>query len=181
MLLHTCCAPCALPIIENLLAKQKAQNLVLYFCNPNIYPEEEYQKRLAGVQKISQIYKLKLAVEDYDHRQWLTYLKDSLPHRLEYYPENDTRCLACFRFRLEQAAAFAIQNNLHDFATTLSVNRFKNIGMINQYGQELAQLHHLRYVIFELDHEEAYQKELELVKKYDLYSQNYCGCEFSMP
>jgi len=50
MLLHVCCAPCALPIIEYLLEK-KVKDITLYFYNSNIYPREEYNKRLKDVEK----------------------------------------------------------------------------------------------------------------------------------
>jgi len=180
MLLHTCCAPCALPIIEYLLTEKKVKGLTLYFYNPNIYPEEEYKKRLREVKKISKIYNLKLIVGEYEHDKWLEYLKKSLPHHLESYPENNERCLNCFCFRLDKTAEFAKKNNFHDFTTTLSVNRFKNTNFMNNYGQRLAKENNLNYVILELDPNKAYQKELELIKKYNLYSQKYCGCEFSM-
>ena len=43
LLLHTCCAPCSAAIIEYLLA----QNIrpVLFYFNPNIYPQSEYETR----------------------------------------------------------------------------------------------------------------------------------------
>jgi len=180
MLLHVCCAPCALPIIEYLLIEKKAKDLTLYFYNPNIYPEQEYQKRLKEVEKIAKIYKLKLITGKYEHNKWLEYLKKSLPHSLESYQENNERCLNCFCFRLDKTAEFAKNNNFNEFTTTLSVNRFKDINFMNNYGKGLAKEYNLNYVILDLDPHKAHQKEQELVKKYNIYRQKYCGCEFSM-
>ena len=43
ILLHTCCAPCSSAIIECLM--QHNITPVIYYCNPNIYPLEEYNIR----------------------------------------------------------------------------------------------------------------------------------------
>jgi hypothetical protein len=196
MLLHTCCAPCALPIIdgstlltinperrrriEYLSKEKRIKDIVLYFYNPNIYPEKEYQTRLEEVKKISKIYNLKLIIGEYEHNKWLTYLRKALSHPLDSYPENSERCLNCFCFRLEKTAAFAKENNFNSFTTTLSVNRFKDTKFINNYGQRLAKKYALDYLILDIDPYQAHKKEQELVKKYNLYSQKYCGCEFSM-
>jgi len=177
ILLHTCCAPCALPIIEYLLGKK---DITLYFYNPNIYPEEEYQKRLKEVEKISKIYNLKLIIGEYEHDKWLAYLKKSLPHPLTSYPENDERCLSCFRFRLDKSAKFAKDNNFNEFTTTLSVNRFKDTKFMDNYGQKIAKEYGLHYMVLNLEPYQAHEKEKGLVKKHNLYSQKYCGCEFSL-
>lgn len=179
MLLHTCCAVCALPIIEYLL-KEKVRDITLYFYNPNLYPEEEYNKRLKDVEKISKIYKLKLIVGKYEHSRWLDYIKKSLPQSPEEYLENSDRCLSCFRFRLEETAEFAKKNNFNEFATTLSMNRFKNVDYVNQCAKKLAKEYQLVYKTFDLDPNKAYGIGLQLTKKYNLYRQKYCGCEFSM-
>jgi len=179
MLLHTCCAVCALPIIEYLLKEKKVKDITLYFYNPNIYPKEEYDRRLKDVKKIAKIYKLKFVNGRYKYNEWLEYIKKSLPQLPEEYLENSDRCLSCFRFRLEKTVEFAKKNNFNEFNTTLSVNRFKNIDYINQYAKELAKKHQLIYKTFNLNPNKAHKVNLELTKKYGLYRQKYCGCEFS--
>ncbi len=180
MLIHTCCAPCALPIIEYLLNQKQNKDIVLYFYNPNIYPKQEHIKRLEQVKKISKIYNLKLIIDEYEHDKWLEYLKKSLLYSLESYPENDKRCLSCFSFRLDKTVEFAKENGFKEFATTLSINRFKDIKFINDYGFKIAKQNNLKYITFDLEPFQAYQKEQELIKKHNLYSQKYCGCEFSI-
>lgn len=180
MLLHTCCATCALPIIEYLLTEEKVEDITLYFYNPNIYPKEEYNKRLKDIEKIAKIYKLKIVEGEYKHNEWLDYIKKSLFQSPGKYPENSERCLSCFRFRLEKTAEFAKKNKFDEFGTTLSINRFKNVDYINQYAKKLAKEHQLVYKIFNLDVNKAYEVSLELTRKYNLYRQKYCGCEFSI-
>jgi len=180
MLLHTCCATCALPIIEYLLTEKKVKDITLYFYNPNIYPKEEYNKRLKDVEKIAKIYKLEFVDEGYAHNKWLDYIKKSLPQSPERYLENSDRCLTCFRFRLEKTAEFAKKNNFDEFGTTLSVNRFKNTEFINKYGKFLANKYKIKYKELDIDFNKAYELGLKLSKKYNFYQQKYCGCEFSM-
>ena len=43
VLLHTCCAPCSSAIIECLM--QNGITPTIYYCNPNIYPQQEYEIR----------------------------------------------------------------------------------------------------------------------------------------
>ena len=42
ILLHSCCAPCSTAVIERL---KDEFEMVIFYYNPNIYPEEEYLKR----------------------------------------------------------------------------------------------------------------------------------------
>jgi len=179
LLLHTCCAPCALPIIEYLLTFKTAKEIVLYFYNPNIFPKAEYQKRLQALKKIAHLYHLKLITGSYEHQKWLNYLKNNLTQPLNSYQENQERCLKCFEFRLHQAIQFAQENHFDEWTTTLSVNRFKDVNFINQYGQQLSQKFSVKYLYLNLDSYIAHQRERELVKQYNIYSQKYCGCEFS--
>ncbi len=180
MLLHTCCAVCVLPIIEYLLKERRVKDITLYFYNPNIYPKEEYDKRLKDVEKIAKIYKLKFVNGGYKYNEWLDCIKKSLPQLPEEYLENSDRCLSCFCFRLEKTVEFAKKNNFNEFNTTLSVNRFKNVDYINQYAKKLAKRDQLTYKTLKIDPRQAYKDGLGLSKKHNLYRQKYCGCEFSM-
>ena len=54
VLLHTCCAPCSSAIIEYLLAN--GIEPVIYYCNPNIHPYEEYLIRKDDVQDMPRLW-----------------------------------------------------------------------------------------------------------------------------
>ena len=43
VLLHSCCAPCSSAIIECMLAN--GIRPTVFYCNPNIYPQAEYETR----------------------------------------------------------------------------------------------------------------------------------------
>ena len=173
LLLHVCCAPCSLPFIE------KTKDLTLYFFNPNIYPEKEYSKRLKEVKKIASIYNLELFEGEYNHGKWLDFVRQNLTKPPGNYPENDERCLECFKFRLAETASFAKEHHFDEFATSLSLSLFKDAGFINNFAEILAKKYSLKYRELSLKPQDAFRKGLELSKKYHLYRQKYCGCEFS--
>jgi len=180
MLLHTCCGPCALPIIEYFKKEKPDEKLVLLFYNPNIYPKSEYLKRYLQVKKIAKIYQLKPYRGPYQPKKWLKFLKKNLSQAPESYLENSQRCQQCFAFRLKYTAAFAKKFHFKNFGTTLSINRFKDAKFINQVGEELAKICHLKYETFPLDIHQAEKISRELSQKYQIYRQKYCGCQFSL-
>ena len=69
VLLHCCCAPCATSVTERVIKTVKP---VLYFYNPNIYPENEYIKRLHELEKLAAYFSLELIAEDYDEGEFLS-------------------------------------------------------------------------------------------------------------
>ncbi len=180
LILHTCCAPCALPIIDFFLHKTP-KKIILYWENSNIFPFEEYQRRLQEVQKIAKIYHLQLYQGEYRHQEWLSYIKNHLSHPPAFYKENGERCLYCFRFRLEKVVNFCVKNQYKEWTTTLSVNRWKNTNFINSLGRELSVKYKLHYFNIPLEPKSAYQRGVKLSHQYQIYRQKYCGCEFSLP
>ena len=68
VLLHTCCAPCSSAIIECMM--QHHITPVIYYCNPNIYPQEEYIIRKEECTRYAQSLGLEIIDADYDHENW---------------------------------------------------------------------------------------------------------------
>lgn len=166
LLLHVCCGPCSTQAIETLIKDFKIT--VLYF-NPNINPKEEYSKRLIEAKKVAKIYNLKLISLEYDHAKWLNAVKG-----LETEKENGNRCEECFRFRLKKTKELA--ENFDYFTTSLTVSPFKDSNKINKIGQEFKE----KYLTCNFKDNDGYKKSIELSKRYNLYRQKYCGCEFSL-
>jgi hypothetical protein len=181
LLLNVCCAPCSLPVIDHLLKKGlPSKELALYFFGPNIYPKDEYSKRLEAARGVASIYGLEFFTGEYEHEEWLEYIKLNLSNPPESYPENSARCLACFAFRIDRTAAFSREKSIDEFALTLSVSRFKDVGFVNSYGETAAIKNGLDYMPLTLDAEQAHQLGLRLSKEHGVYRQKYCGCEFSL-
>ena len=53
LLLHACCAPCS---SHTLWLLDKYFRITLYFCNPNIAPEEEYDYRREELKRLYKKY-----------------------------------------------------------------------------------------------------------------------------
>ncbi len=175
ILLHACCAPCSAYVIQEL--KKQGFNSSLFFCNPNIYPYDEYLKRMQELKKYCQKEKINF-IEDKQttHSQWL---KKIIKYGQE--KEGGLRCLECFKFRLARTAELAEKHNCKYFASTLSISPHKNSEQINQIGEKLAQEKKLNFVAQNWKKQDGFKKSCQISNKENFYRQNYCGCEFSMP
>lgn len=172
MLLHTCCANCALHPYETL---KNDFEVTLYFYNPNIHPEEEYKKRLVYAKEAADNYSLALIEAPYDKNNWL--------HVTNGYgdnPEGGQRCEICINMRLEKTAVFAVENGYGIFATTLSVSPHKNSKIINNAGKILSEKYGIEFFDADFKKQDGFKKTMELSRELDLYRQNYCGCTYSI-
>lgn len=127
LLLHTCCAPCSGAIIETLL--KEGVRPTIYYCNPNIYPYEEYLKRKDECSRYAAECGLDMVDADYNHETWLQCV-----HGLEDEPERGLRCSACFRHRLLSSAQYALAHGFDTLATTLASSRWKDLSQVNAAG-----------------------------------------------
>lgn len=172
VLLHSCCAPCSSHVVT--LLKEYFDVTVLYY-NPNIYPLEEYLKRKNEQIKLLEILNIPIMDIDYDHNEFKENVKG-----LEDEKEGGARCNKCFALRLEKTAILAQLNQFEYFCTTLTVSPYKNSQIINKIGAILEQKYNVKYLYSDFKKKEGYKKSIELSKKYDLYRQHYCGCEYSV-
>lgn len=181
VLLHTCCAPCSSAIIEAMM--HSGITPVIYYCNPNIYPQEEYEIRKNECTRYAQSLGLEIVDADYDHENWLAQMKG-----LECEPERGGRCLKCFKLRLLRTAQYARQRGIRVITTTLASSRWKSLDQINEAGEWACRLG-----VDTVPSEDAViwwnqnwrkgglqERRLEIIRQYDFYNQLYCGCEFSM-
>ena len=180
VLLHTCCAPCSSAIIEALM--QNGITPVIYYCNPNIFPKEEYEIRKEECTRYAQALGLEIVDADYDHENWLEAMKG-----LEGEPERGGRCLKCFKLRLLRTAQYASERGIKVITTTLASSRWKSLDQINEAGRWACENNippEERDIIWWDQNWRKgglQERRLQIIKEYDFYNQLYCGCEFSMP
>jgi len=172
MLLHVCCANCVLHPYETL---KNDFDVTLYFYNPNIHPDKEYDKRLSCARQAAEKYGLTLIEGPYDKNNWLDMTYD---YRND--PEGANRCEVCFNIRLEKTAVFAAENGYDIFATTLSVSPHKNSKIINNTGKMLSEKYGVEFFEADFKKQDGFKKTMLLSKELDLYRQNYCGCVYSI-
>ena len=184
VLLHTCCAPCSSAIIEAMM--QNGITPVIFYCNPNIYPREEYEIRKNECTRYAQSLGLEIIDDDYDHEAWLEAVKG-----MEDEPERGGRCLKCFKIRLLRTAEYAAKRGIRVITTTLASSRWKSLDQINEAGRWACCQINGRISAAPLASEVIWwdqnwrkgglqERRLQIIKEYDFYNQQYCGCEFSM-
>ena len=141
LLLHACCGPCSSYCLEYLT---KYFEITVYYYNPNIYPPQEYHRRLEELKTLYTTFppalkgKVKVVEAEYNPQQYFDAIGIKENPELAKEPEKGERCRRCYKFRLERAYNYAKANNFDYFCTTLSISPFKDAVKINVIGQELA-------------------------------------------
>ena len=175
LLLHSCCAPCSSYVLEYLSNYFK---ITVFYYNPNISPEEEYIKRKEEQKRFIKNLKMKYKVEyiedSYDNDKFLEISKG-----LEDDIEGGNRCFKCYNLRLEKTARLAKEKGFDYFGTTLTVSPYKNSSKLNEIGETLQNKYNVKYLFSDFKKKNGYKRSIELSREYNLYRQDYCGCEFS--
>jgi predicted adenine nucleotide alpha hydrolase (AANH) superfamily ATPase len=172
MLLHSCCATCASYPVSLL---GDSFNITLFYYNPNIYPEEEYCRRLEDIKKLANSTGIPLMTGEYDRAEWL-----SITKHLSGEPEGGKRCPLCFDLRLKKTALAANEEDFDIFGTTLTISPHKDSSAINDTGKHLAIETGIDFYISDLKKKDGFKKTVDLSRKHSFYRQNYCGCEYSI-
>ena len=178
LLMHTCCAVCACYPIGYLA---EVFDLTLFYYNDNIYPESEYEKRYQELRRYVDIYNnnsgndVKLIKCPYSGKE---YMQKMLPYKDS--PEGGERCTVCFDLRMDKGMQYAEENHFDYFTTVMTVSRQKDSKKLNQIGEQLQKKYPgVKYFYSDFKKNGGLEKGAELVKQYDIYRQNYCGCVYS--
>ena len=190
--LHSCCAPCSSYCMEYL---RQYFDVTVFYYNPNIMNEEEYRKRVTEQQRLIEAYnqlderimingvgekeiiklrKIAFVEGAYDVGRYLDVIKG-----MENCPEGGSRCGRCFDLRLRETARVAKEIGMDYFTTTLTISPLKNAQLINQLGNAIGEEMGIAFLPSDFKKNNGYLRSIELSKEYDLYRQDYCGCDFS--
>lgn len=175
VLLHSCCAPCSSAIIEWMLNNDVRPTI--FYCNPNIFPAEEYAIRKNEITRYAEKLGLTIIDDDYNHEAWAEYVKG-----YEGEPERGARCLLCFKYRLLRTAQKCRELGMTEFTTTLASSRWKSLTQITEAGSWAAgQVG--GGVTFDARNWRKgglQERRNQLLKENNFYNQQYCGCEYSI-
>ena len=175
LLLHCCCAPCSSYVLEYL---HTYFDITLYFYNPNISPEAEYNYRADELKRLVEdlglTSEIKFIYENYDPSTFYEFSKG-----LEDLPEGGERCFKCYHLRLRKSAEAANEKGFDYFTTTLSISPHKNADKLNEIGGELADKYNVNYLHSDFKKKNGYKRSCELSEQFNLYRQDYCGCIYS--
>ncbi|MCM1322345.1 MAG: epoxyqueuosine reductase QueH [Bacteroides sp.] len=192
LLLHVCCAPCSSSVLERLVP---VFSIVLFYYNPNIYPEAEYLRRLKELKKYcaqANLF-LPIAEELYNPAEYYAAVKTDEEPELKEECECGERCRRCYEFRIKKAYQYAAEHEFDYITTTLSVSPYKDASKINEIGriffenaaeQKNAEngghKKNVRFLYADFKKKNGFLRSLQLSEQFGLYRQDYCGCEYSI-
>ena len=175
LLLHACCAPCSSYVLEYL---NNYFDITIYYYNPNIDTEDEFNKRTIEVNRLvkeaSFAAGVKVVIAPYEKE-----LFDKLASGLEDEPEGGARCKKCYYLRLRKSAIYAKENGYDYFTTTLSISPYKDADSLNLIGKKLSEELDIEYLYSDFKKKNGYKRSIELSHIFGLYRQDYCGCVYS--
>ncbi len=175
LLLHSCCSVCSSHVLSVL---SQYFNVTINFYNPNIHPKQEFDKRFNDLTSFidkAHSGKIKIAEPSYNSQEFYTATQG-----LYNEPEGAKRCEKCFNLRLMQTASLAKKDKYDFFSTTLTVSPHKNATIINEVGKMAQKMHNVQFLPADFKKKDGYKHSVQLANIYNLYRQNYCGCEFSV-
>lgn len=192
LLLHSCCAPCSSYVLEFL---RQYYRITVFYYNPNITEEAEYQKRVEEEKRLIGAYNAlpdcgeKVSEEkgafasafpiEIVEGEYHTELFYEIAKDLENCPEGGERCFRCYALRLRETAKQAATVGADYFTTTLTISPLKNAQKLNEIGQQMAEEYNIPWLNSDFKKKGGYQRSIELSAQYDLYRQDYCGCIYS--
>ncbi|NQT46590.1 MAG: epoxyqueuosine reductase QueH [Candidatus Omnitrophica bacterium] len=169
LLMHICCAPCAIYPI-NTLKGRVCDSITGFYFNPNIHPREEYDKRRLALEYYSMEIQTKVVYPEYNTQPYFD--------RIAGNEESDARCSHCWRMRLEATAGHAKEEGFDAFTTTLLISPYQQHDIIKRIAQEVS--HETGVGFLYHDFREGFKKSQQVAREKGLYRQKYCGCDFSM-
>ena len=168
ILLHICCAPCAVYCVNRL--RDENNDIQGLFYNTNIHPRIEYRQRRESTQLLSEKLNFKT-----------TYLRDYMYEdffrRISFHESPEERCPLCWSLRLHKTAEFASKNGFDGFTTTLLISPYQDHSKIKAIGKEAEIKHSVQFVY--KDFRDGFRQSHRLSRDMGFYHQKYCGCVYS--
>jgi len=174
VLLHSCCAPCAGEIMEQMIALKI--DLTIFFYNPNIHPRQEYEIRKNENIRFAKKLNIPFVDADYDRDNWFERAKG-----MEWEPEKGKRCTMCFDMRFDRTALYAKEHGFGIITSSLGLSRWKDMDQINACGTKAAEKYPgITYWTFNWRKKGGSERMYDIAKRENFYQQEYCGCVYSL-
>ncbi len=172
MLVHICCAPDALYVMDLLKSDYDVNG---FFYNPNIHPQEEYNLRLQETQKVAVELGFELIEGHYEDSRW-----HKMTAKFRDEPEKGRRCDVCYALRLEKTAKKAAELGFDSFTTVMSLSPWKKADVMNNIGKMFGRRYKIGFLAANFKKKDGFKKSVTLSKQHELYRQDYCGCIYSI-
>lgn len=206
LLLHICCGPCAIAVLERLL--DAGHEVTGLFFNPNIQPLGEYMRRREGAVETAARFGVPLIMADTLPQALQKSLVEPAAGTADPVPDNDPfsgtelsqavppaadpalwlrvlagrdrkpeRCTVCLQLRLAACASLAAERGFEAFSSSLLYSRHQPHGDIRAFGESLAPS--AGPAFYYEDFRRYWNEGIRLSKEWGIYRQQYCGCLFS--
>ena len=163
LLLHICCGPCSLYVIDALKARYPEEKITGFFYNPNIHPYDELIRREAGAARACAYKGISLIQKEaYDLAFWKCY-------------EGEDRCRMCYDRRFSETARYAAEKGYSHFTSTLFVSPYQDHETMTEAATRAAE----RFGVLFLegsDFRDGFYEGQRQARDLGLYRQKYCGC-----
>ena len=168
--MHICCGVCAAGTVHTL--NGEGYHVTGFFYNPNIHPEEEYQKRLEATYRVAQELDFTLYVAPYEPDEWYKAVVS-----MENEPEGGRRCSVCYKMRLQKTFEFMKECGADAFTSTLTISPHKPADTVNRIGREIGGD---TFLDRDFKKKDGFKRAMEMARRWELYRQDYCGCIYSI-
>ena len=199
ILVHVCCGPCAVSVLEYLV--DMGHEVTGFFFNPNIMPLAEYMRRREGAVVVHETLGLPLVLADTlsveeqkalwgghwgveEGGQALAERLAPLPPALHpagwlrmVHLREFERCSLCWWLRLQATARMAKSLGQEAMTSTLLYSRYQNHQRIQEQATMQAQAAGVAF--FYHDFRKLWQAGITRSKELGIYRQQYCGCVYS--
>jgi predicted adenine nucleotide alpha hydrolase (AANH) superfamily ATPase len=166
ILLHICCAPCAIYPLKTL--QNEEFDIMGFFYRSNIHPYTECIRREETLKSYSASMGLAVIYQDgYDLEGFI---------RNVAFRESN-RCYYCYHERLKSTALMAKRGKFDYFSTTLLYSKFQKHDAIKSIGEAVGKSVGVKFHYD--DFRKGWKEGVETSKSLKLYRQQYCGCIYS--
>ena len=166
ILLHICCAPCAIMPVQTL--RNKDFEVMGFFYRHNIHPYTECLKRQETLRKYAETAGLRVIYQEgYDMEGFI---------RNVVFREAD-RCNYCYHDRLRSTALVAKRGKFDFFTSTLLYSKFQKHELIKSMGESVGKS--VGVPFYYADFRESWKEGIARSKEMGMYRQQYCGCIYS--
>ena len=167
--MHICCANCSINPVTKMTAE--GHEVTGLWFNPNIHPEDEYQKRRQAVRELQQAKGINIIYEGaYGLDEFNEALKDTPLTRPE-------RCAVCYRMRMLQTARKCAEGGYDAFTTSLLISPYQAHDVLIEEAEAAADKFNVKFH-YE-DFRTIWREGQTLAREQGFYRQYYCGCIYS--
>ena len=160
------------------LLLEEGHDVTVFYANSNIAPRGEYEKRLRELERYAASQGFEVIEGAFDPEAWEREVAPIAEAVERGEAAREERCRACYRLRLEEAAAAAAEGGYDALASTLAVSPYQLSDVLHE---ELDRACGAVGVAphFE-DYRPSYDEATRISRELGMYRQNYCGCRFSV-